>query len=103
MEYVKVSLDRWKEITDENRELNERFDALKQGGVVISQWGSYVISESSIDDTIKKKNESMRKTLTEKLETIEEIKSLNYWQFRKWKRKNRKKLEKSFRHMKLTN
>ena len=30
---VKIDLDRWQQINDENKELKERFDAIKKGGI----------------------------------------------------------------------
>ena len=95
MEYVKIELDRWENVTDENRELNERFAALKEGGSLIRKGGFFsywAISFKKIDDIIADENarliEQLNSTMEKELETLSELKSMSWWQFRKWKRKN---------------
>ena len=99
MEYVKIDLDRWQQINDENRELNERFDGLKKGGIVIVKRNGFLnytiaILYDPIDEVIKEEIEKANRELeynntAYESRQLEKLKQMNYFEFRKWKRENK--------------
>ena len=94
MEYVKIDLDRWQQINDENKELKERFDAIKKGGIVISSNCWYngvrtIITDAPIDELIKKEFDAVRMETAKADLQLEKLKQMNYFEFRKWKRENK--------------
>ena len=65
MEYVKIKLERWQELIDENRELQERFEALREGATITKKgyWSPYIITYEPLNEIIKDQFEQVHRDL----------------------------------------